>query len=170
MKHRVYYAITFDSNVIDQLTDCTSLIRETASQSKITPPDCLHLTLAFIGETESDDLALLKDIRRTITFTPFSFDIDHIASFDDAKGSRLYYAGTSHDADLYALQKQLTDRLKAHQLRFHDRPYLPHITLCRKTIISSLPVLSPIHVTVSSFHLLESVPYQNTRIGIIIDD
>lgn len=169
MKHRVYYAITFDAKTIDQLTRYTDIIKETASQCKITPAACLHMTLAFIGETE--ELDLLKSIRQEMTFSPFSFDIDHIGAFDDAKGSHLYFAATSHDDELYALQKQLTDQLKARQISFHDRLYLPHITLSRKTLLKQpLPAFPTIHVAVSSFHLLESVPYQNTRIGIIIDD
>lgn len=169
MKHRVYYAITFDAKTIDQLVRYTDIIKESASQRKITPAACLHMTLAFIGETE--DISILRSIRQKITFKPFAFDIDHIGAFDDAKGSHLYFAATSHDEALYALQKQLTDQLKAQQIRFHDRRYLPHITLSRKTLLNQpLPAFPAIHVSVSSFHLLESVPYQNTRIGIIIDD
>lgn len=171
MKHRVYYAITFDDATIHQIASFQNELIERSAELKAVPHNCFHMTLAFIGEVQEERLDLLRSIRREISFHPFTFQLTQTGSFPDRKNSRLYYLTSANDQPLYKLQQQLTDALKKHQIPFHDKEYLPHVTLARKTLLTApLPMPSPITVSVNSFHLLESVPYQNTRIGIIIDD
>lgn len=169
MTHRVYYALTFDQKTTEALLTVRRQFVEATESCKPIPENSMHMTLAFLGEVE-DALDELRKIRESIRFDPFTFMLSTLGFFPDKKDSRLYYLTSSSDNALYALQKQLTDALKHHQIAFHDRCFLPHLTLARKTILAHEPVLSlPIQVTVKDFHLLESIPYQNTRIGIIID-
>ncbi len=170
MEHRVYYAVTFNEEETKALIKLRSEFIKACSEGKPIPKNSMHMTLAFLGNVGDEDLSLLRLIRESISFEPFTFQLSKLGYFPDQKDSRLYYLTSSQDEALYALQKALTDALKKHQVAFHDRQFLPHLTLSRKTILKEEPQLSlPLTLTVSSFHLLESIPYENTRIGINID-
>ncbi len=168
---RIYFALTFSQEEEASLLQYRSQLIECASSLKPIPENSLHMTLAFIGESDEDTVTAMRSILSEITFKPFTFTVSGLDYVPERQGKRLYYLTTSHDEGLYALQKQLTDRLKAHKQPFHDKAFLPHMTLARKTVLHKEPKF-PIDCTlhVSSIHLLESIPYENTRIGIIIDN
>ncbi len=127
------------------------------------------MTLAFIGEVE-DPISFTK-IRDEISFTPFTMTLSYLSYFPDRKNSKLYWLGIDPCEEVIDLQKRLTDLLKVNHLPFHDKPFLPHISLSRKTLRDSpliIDDLLPITVKIDTLYLMESIPYKNTRIGIPI--
>lgn len=169
MFKRIYFALTFSNEETNTLLTYRQALIACAKEIKPIPENSMHMTLAFIGEVNDEMVKSMQEVRRLVHFEPFTFKIDQIGYFPE-RDKRLYYLTSSNDQALYELQKQLTDVLKARQLPFHDKAFLPHLTLGRKVILKNEPDF-PIDLTihVSEFHLLESIPYKNTRIGRLID-
>lgn len=163
---RVYYALTFDQEATNKIITNVNILKDNALQIKPIPENSIHMTMAFLGEVEESMIDELLEIRDEINFEPFSFNLDYLDSFPD-RNSRLYYLGTNQSEELYVLQKSLVKKLYQHKIAFHDRQFLPHVTLSRKTVLKKEPkMLLPINCTITSLELLESIPYKETRIGI----
>lgn len=163
---RVYYALTFDQEANHKIITNVNILKDNALQIKPIPENSIHMTMAFLGEVDESLVEELLEIRDAISFESFCFNLDYLDSFPD-RNSRLYYLGTTKSSELYALQKKLVQKLYQHKIAFHDRQFLPHVTLSRKTVLKeNVEMILPIHCTITSLELLESIPYQETRIGI----
>lgn len=165
---RLYYALTFSQEATNKIITNVNILKDNALQIKPIPENSIHMTMAFLGEVEESKIDELLQIRDEISFAPFSFNLDYLDSFPD-RNSRLYYLGTTRSEELYALQKTLVQKLYQHRIAFHDRQFLPHVTLSRKTVIKEeTQMILPINCTITSLELLESIPYKDTRIGISV--
>lgn len=163
---RVYYALTFNQEATHKIITNVNRLKEHALQMKPIPENSIHMTMAFLGEVEESLIDELLEIRDEISFEPFCFNLDYLDSFPD-RNSRLYYLSTTHAQELYALQSTLVQKLYQHKIAFHDKQFLPHVTLSRKTILKEpTDLILPISCTITSLELLESIPYKQTRIGI----
>ena len=135
---RLYYALTFSQEATNKIITNVNILKDNALQIK-----------PILGEVEESMIDELLEIRDEISFEPFSFNLDYLDSFPD-RNSRLYYLGTNQSEELYALQKSLVKKLYQHKIAFHDRQFLPHVTLSRKTVLKKEPkMLLPINCTIT---------------------
>jgi 2'-5' RNA ligase len=88
----------------------------------------LHLTLAFIGDLESDAAQRVALLLGALPVVPFTWTIDSIGSF---AGPRVAWAGGPTRPALQALVDTVRELLTAAQVRFDQRPFVPHVTLLR---------------------------------------
>jgi 2'-5' RNA ligase len=100
---------------------------------KIVPASNLHLTLAFLGQT---NLARAPDILETFADWPVNLpplSLDRIGSFSSA---RVVWAGCSAMVpDWNAAITGLQQRLRKQHIAFDDKPWRAHVTLLRKTTL-----------------------------------
>ena len=90
------------------------------------PPENLHLTLAFLGETEA--LSGAKAALAAIWARPFSLSVGGPPGhFDD-----VWWAGVTADRALEDLALSLQADLRCRGFLLEDRPFRPHITLVRR--------------------------------------
>ena len=92
---------------------------------RFTKEENLHLTLAFLGETDRTNEAI--DALSSISASPFTVTIERLGTFDD-----LLWAGAEPGAELTALQQELSVRLSSAGFSLEDRSFIPHITLVRR--------------------------------------
>jgi len=118
------------------------------------PAANLHLTLHFVGNVWLDDMACMRGQARLVDAAAFELGIDRQGSFRKA---RVAWLGCSAVPDaLFALQRQLGERLHACGYRPETRPYHPHITVARKAgPIEEAPLRAPVWWRVDSFALIE---------------
>ena len=90
-------------------------------------PENLHLTLAFLGETER--LAAARDAldRACEKAAPFSMAVGGLGRFDD-----LWWAGVEENARLEHLALEIQQTLREEGFAIERRPWKPHITLVRR--------------------------------------
>ena len=131
---RLFVAINFSDATRKRLCRAAEALR-TQGQGQFSPAENLHLTLAFLGETESVDAAVTALER--LDFSAFSLQFAELGQF-----GTLHWAGIRENTALRALQAQLIGHLKAAGFPLEDRDFIPHITLVRH--FSPNPDFSPI--------------------------
>jgi RNA 2',3'-cyclic 3'-phosphodiesterase len=133
------------------------LAREVALEScgRPTPPDLIHLTLAFVGpqpEIRVDSLRRLAGLIRGRTFT---LSLDRVGVFE--KTGVAWLGATTVQEDLAMVQRDLADALRSRGFPVDTRTYTPHLTLARRATVGverRLP--EPIRWRVSGFTLVAS--------------
>ncbi|MBQ0038147.1 MAG: RNA 2',3'-cyclic phosphodiesterase [Clostridiales bacterium] len=121
---RLFVAIRFSPQVNAALLRAQNILRRQGS-GNFTQPENLHLTLAFIGETNQLDAAIRAI--NTIKASSFTVKVSEMGHFGD-----LYWAGTGNNAALSALQKRVSRALEAEGFSLEKRTFRPHLTLCRR--------------------------------------
>lgn len=109
------------------------LARRLHTDGKIVPAANLHLTLAFLGQT---DLARVPDILGTLADWPPdlpALDLDRIGSF---RSARVVWAGGSAIPEAWTdAVASLHTRLRTAGIAFDDKPWRAHVTLLRKATL-----------------------------------
>jgi RNA 2',3'-cyclic 3'-phosphodiesterase len=133
------------------------LAREVALEScgRPTPPDLMHLTLAFVGAQPEIRVDSLRRLAGVIRGRTFLLALDRVGVFEKA-GVAWLGASTVHE-DLSALQRDLSDALRSRGFPVDARPYTPHLTLARRaTVAVERHLAEPIGWRVNAFTLVSS--------------
>lgn len=148
---RLFVAVSFSQEAKDALLRCQQQLRELGMTGNFTRPENLHLTLAFIGET--DRLAAARKALEKVKLPAFSMALGEIGRFSD-----LWWAGIRENSALQELALQVQEQLRAGGFSIERRPFKPHVTLVRQaTAVRPVRLELPAAVTaVESFSLMQS--------------
>lgn len=134
MKKRVFFAISLPSSVEKELGDFfenTKKIREVRWEK----PEKLHLTLAFLGHIEENNIPILTTLLRSmiVNHKPFLLRIlPRISGFPTAKNPRVLWLEIAGDLDkLSSVAESVQKVLKDSSLPFDKRPFSAHLTVGR---------------------------------------
>lgn len=121
------------------------------------PEPNLHITLAFIGGVEDEQLEALLRLGDGIEGRAFRLRLDRVGQFGRGK---YVWLGPSETPDtLTELAETMNRNLEDHDFPVDRRPYKPHLTLARKAPPMPLPEAPEgIEMPVNAFALYESVP------------
>lgn len=122
---RLFIAIQFSEEVRHTLLSQIDALKAQATAGNFTRPENLHLTLAFIGE--SDRAGELRQIIDRCACPPFELAISGGGRF----GS-LYWVGVEKNPALRALGENLQAALRAEGFAIEERAFKPHITIARQ--------------------------------------
>lgn len=125
-----------------------------------TPPEQVHLTLHFMGDTDRRQLDnVVESVRRSASgLSAFTLNVDRLISLPDHGPARLIAAAAKPHPTAAELHERLARRLA--------RPgkgrgeFLPHMTLCRfsaQTRARTDLAIEPTDVPVGSVWLMRSV-------------
>ena len=135
---RLFIAIQFSPDILDALLDLQAELKSCDLRGRYSPPENLHLTLAFIGEYGNPDAVM--DALASVPFEPFSLRLDRLGHFGD-----LYWAGIADNPQLAAFVKRLRRALSDRNIPFDRKRFSPHITLVRKAEYYGETPLPPVH-------------------------
>ena len=122
---RLFVAIQLSPAVREALLTAQADLRR-QGRGSFPPPENLHLTLAFLGETA--DLPGARAALNAAACRPFTLAVGGtLGHFGD-----LWWAGVRADPALEDLALSLQADLRARGFRMEDRPFRPHITLVRR--------------------------------------
>lgn len=104
----------------------------------LTHPENLHLTLAFLGNTDPARLEDLRQITDQLEVSSLSLRFDRIGVFHQAGGD-IWWLGMGENRELQRLQAQLTKELGKAAFPVEERKFIPHLTLARRTRPKVMP-------------------------------
>ena len=133
---RLFIALNFDDPVVNTLVDMQNELIEGGIQGKRTPPENLHLTLAFIGEYGSPDEVL--DVMETLPFRPFSIRFDGFQHFRD-----MYFLRIAESEELSSYVRRLRHSMADAGIPFDRKNFKPHITMFRKVSFREDGIIIP---------------------------
>lgn len=94
------------------------------------PPENLHLTLAFLGDTPTDRAEDAHHALEAIRAPAFPLALAGVGAFGEAQ-PRLVYAGVAPSPELLHLQRKIDTALRRAGLSPERRRFHPHVTLAR---------------------------------------
>lgn len=159
---KVFFAIWPDQHVKTQLSRLTGNLERVCGGYR-TNSLKLHLTLVFLGNILTKQLAHVKDIASQIKLLRFNLIIDTIEYWTHNK---IVYAGfTDIPAELIALVSQLHSELQLAGFKLEQRSYIPHVTLVRNADCLQLPKLeTPIQWNIKEWMLIQSTSTRTSTV------
>ncbi|GER89366.1 hypothetical protein KDW_35280 [Dictyobacter vulcani] len=97
-------------------------------------PQGIHLTLAFLGELDDDQLQLLSAATRQAAsqVAPFTYRLTRPGIFGSPRQPRVLWMGIEErTGSLTQLHRLLQQQLKQRDFPVETRPFSPHLTLAR---------------------------------------
>lgn len=167
------YFIALEIPEVDrqQLQSVQTRLKQLIPEAKLTDPEKLHLTIAFVGE-EPDQFKdrLIEIMQKSAENIPsFSVTPSYIDGFPHLHSANVLWVGVKGDIDkLYELRHHIKDGLANIGLPVDPRRFVPHIAIAKINNFHLQPDIekqlenimtrefSPIQV--SSVKLFESVP------------
>lgn len=124
-----------------------------------------HLTLRFVGDTDTSLFGRIRDELAGVTAAPFSLALRGVGRFPPKREPRVLWVGIEPCEGLSFLQRLIEEALQRSGLEPEQRGFSPHITLARLKDMpaskiapflerNSLFSTSPVSVT--EFHLYSS--------------
>lgn len=137
---RIFIAIRFTEAFKYSILDAQDGLREYGVRGNYTQPENLHLTLAFIGETER--VAEIKAAVDAVKFKPFVIRTGKLGCFNGR--SRVLWLGIEGEDKVKTIAQQLRLNLDKCGIDYAKGKFSPHITLVRQ------PSEMPLDVEVES--------------------
>jgi len=132
---RVFIAVEIPLSIRQAIYDQTVSLRLTLGQELVrwVPIENVHLTLKFIGEISSSNVALLCDMLSTEAqaHPPFSIEIGGLGAFPNARQARVIWIGIHPSPALTSLQRGIEAAAVRLGYEADARPFSPHLTIGR---------------------------------------
>lgn len=160
---RTFIALDIPERFADDVAALARVLSASV-EGRFLPRDTYHLTLAFLGDIDDAEAARAMDAMDEA--------IDRLRTSEESillSADGLGKFGRPHDATLWlgigkapaleTLAANLREALRARDLPFDDKPFLPHITLGRRVRIpkGNLPALAfPLPAEAPSITLYKS--------------
>lgn len=131
---RTFIAIELDETVRAALARLEARLARAAPSLRWTDTEKLHLTLAFLGELDDEQVraANAATERAAANTRPFRVAVADVGYFGSRRAPRVVWAGVGGDTQwLLAAQARLADELAARGFPRAERPFAPHLTIAR---------------------------------------
>ena len=123
---RLFVAVQLSDEMKKAITGTMHDLKQKGVRGNYTPMQNLHLTLAFIGET--DQPGAVKEALKGISFKPFKLAFSEMGTFGD-----LLWVGIKGNQGLSGAAKAVRDALDAAGIAYDRDKFTPHITIVRKS-------------------------------------
>lgn len=155
---RLFFALNMDRSARREIVRLQTLMWGEDARG-MTRPENLHLTLAFLGNTDPARLEELRQILEQLDVPLLSLRFDRIGVFR-REGGDIWWLGMGENRELQMLQAQLTKALGGAGFPVEERKFVPHLTLARRTRPKVMPKDGkphhPIYAKISTVSLMRS--------------
>jgi RNA 2',3'-cyclic 3'-phosphodiesterase len=140
---RIFIAlqIVAGENLLNMISDLKAGLRK--ENIKWTPVENLHITLAFMGDTQEEKIENISHMLTGICETSgkFEMQIRGAGVFKGFSNPRVIWTGIGASEELNRLGLSVKDGLKETGILIEDRPFNPHLTLGRVRNVRDKEVL-----------------------------
>ena len=150
---RVFIAIRFSQEFKEPIFEAQDALRDNGVRGNFTLPENLHLTLAFIGETDRvDDI---KAAVKEVVFEPFEIKTGRLGCFNGR--SKVIWLGIDSEKKLKAITAELRKNLDIRGIDYAKGRFQPHITLVRQPSDMPLDIdIESANMTVKEISVMKS--------------
>ena len=138
---RLFVAVELPQGVRSAIDDASAPWRRSLPAFRWTRPDALHLTIAFIGGVDGDQVAAIEaEVEAAAAeLAPVPTGLTRFGMFPERGGARVLWVGL--DDPHGGLQRLATVAAIALEgfLEAQGRPYHPHITIARSRRRATVP-------------------------------
>lgn len=165
MKKRIFIAINFPEDFKKSLASVISKIEKIEPGIKFIAPENAHLTLAFLGQIETSEIARITAILRLMSKNQKKFEMgmEKIGFFPSINMPKVLWIGGSESLNLLSLKKSLDQQFRINGFKVDERAFMPHLTIGKveKEIKNMEEILKMANVkigefTVSTIDIMES--------------
>lgn len=131
---RVFIALDGTETARARIMDIQRTLKQSVKEVRWEPPEKLHMTLRFLGETSAAGIPLLSEALHAALSNQPALTLRYatIGAFPSLEHPRVLWIGTHEDSGLRALQESIARECNRLGLgRPEDHPFHPHITLGR---------------------------------------
>ncbi|MCJ7842768.1 RNA 2',3'-cyclic phosphodiesterase [Lederbergia sp. NSJ-179] len=130
MSNHYFFALALPDQVKQELASLCTQLQDPFPFKKWVHQADYHITLAFLGAVEQDNLieAMQCMEENLYKHRAFSLRIDHLDTF----GKRIFWAGVEKSEALLDLQQMVFTCCEMAGFELEKRSFHPHITLARK--------------------------------------
>ncbi|KRE57815.1 RNA 2',3'-cyclic phosphodiesterase [Paenibacillus sp. Soil750] len=131
---RLFVAVPVPSETKLAINDWMAEIQPYLPFRKWVHHEDLHITLQFLGDTQSDRVSLLTHTLQEISArsTPLSLRVESLGLFGRPTHPSVLWAGVGGDlTELHNLQQRVADALTPLGFTPEERNFHPHLTLAR---------------------------------------
>ena len=132
---RLFIAITFSKDIIDNLIESRDALKSVSSSLKLSPIENYHLTLAFLGECEVSDLDKIKNLIDNTFSKKIDMTVKGLGFFNSMNG-KIVFRKISVPSSLINDVNNMKKKIVEYDLPCDTKPFKPHITLARSTFIN----------------------------------
>lgn len=130
---RLFIAINLPDSERQAIHQSTAPLRGAASQVTWVAPDCIHLTMKFLGERRAEEVDGIRGALAAVAkrFQPVRLDVGGVGAFPDLRAPKIYWMGITADPKLELLHHDLEVACEALGHDVEARAFRPHLTLGR---------------------------------------
>jgi RNA 2',3'-cyclic 3'-phosphodiesterase len=120
-----------DDRLLSFLVRCRNIFP--SSGIRWVDPSILHLTLAFLGDTQEGDVPRVMEVlqQMAVSHPPFQFTLSGAGFFGSHSRPSVLWAGVSSGPEMQAIRAKIVKELKAFGIQTDLKPFFPHITIGR---------------------------------------
>ena len=122
---RLFIAVELTEELKKSLVAYMHELKKAGVKGQYAAMDNLHMTLAFIGET--DELPKIREAVSSVSFKPFKISLSDAGNFGD-----LIWVGAKGNQGLSELAKSVREALDSAGIHYDPKGFLPHITVIRR--------------------------------------
>ena len=141
---RIFIAVKVEAG--ETLLSMISSLKNGLSSGNIkwTNPDNIHITLAFLGDTEDHMIINISSMlkQKCEGFGKFELIIKGSGVFKNPDDPRIIWTGIEPSEKLLQLNDYIINGLKEAGIRIESRPFKPHLTLGRIKSLKDREVLT----------------------------
>lgn len=130
---RTFVAINLPPEERQRLHDALAPLRERDLPVRWAAPESLHITVKYLGDTESSAVAAVDRVLADAAARrePMTLTVGGVGAFPTLRRANIVWVGAAAAPELMALQKHLEPALSRLGFPREQRPFRPHITVGR---------------------------------------
>jgi 2'-5' RNA ligase len=140
---RTFIAADLGEDIRRHLDELQRKLKKSHADVRWVKPRAMHLTLAFVGQTETDKVgALTAALDASLRLQPpFELQAHGTGTFGKPTHPRVIWAGISDNPALRETRQFVVEALKLADIPFDEKPFSPHLTLGRVKSAAHIPSL-----------------------------
>jgi RNA 2',3'-cyclic 3'-phosphodiesterase len=130
---RLFVAINLPPSERQAIHRATAPLRDATHAVTWVAPECIHLTMKFLGEQPPEIVTRIRDALAPIAgrFHPFRLDVGGVGAFPHLRAPKIFWMGIASDPKLELLHHDLEVACEALGHEVDARAFRPHLTLGR---------------------------------------